>query len=63
MKGWCRRERAHFMQLPGKRDSSGSLKGGSQGALPQMGKKPEDWEVGAHYMPAGLRKERPKARE
>lgn len=51
------------MQLPGKRDSSGSLKGGSQGALPQMGKKPEDWEVGAHYMPAGLRKERPKARE
>lgn len=51
---WCRSERAHFMRLPGKLDTSG--------ALPQMGKIAADWEVGGHYMPAEIRKQSPKVR-
>lgn len=47
------------MQLPGKLGSSS----GAQAALPQMGKLSADWEVGAHYIPAGTRKQRPKVRD
>lgn len=54
----CRSERAHFMRLPGKLDPRRS-----EGALPQMGKIAADWEVGAHYVPAEIKKQRPKVRK